>query len=230
MFPLRDTIPSEKVPIVNYLVMGICILVFLFESTMPTPELESFLSTYGLVPANFLSQLDAAQVETVFSSMFLHGGWAHVLGNMWFLFIFGDNVEDRLGHVGYLLFYLFTGICAAGTQVFIQAGSHVAMVGASGAISGVLGAYFVLFPQSRVVALIPAGYFSRTMEVPAIFFLGIWFVMQLLPGVSSLAATTGDVGGVAFWAHVGGFVSGWILAQFIPKEGRRPPREPFDYQ
>jgi membrane associated rhomboid family serine protease len=222
MFPLRDTIPSEKAPVVNWLIMVLCICVFLFESTLAQPELEDFLSSFGLVPAAFLAQPDAAQIERVFSSMFLHAGWAHVLGNMWFLFIFGDNVEDRLGHIGYLLFYLFSGICAAATQVFVQPDSHIAMVGASGAISGVLGAYFVLFPQSRVVAIVPMGYFSRTAEVPAIIFLGLWFAMQLLPGLSSLAATTGDVGGVAFFAHVGGFVSGWILAQFLPKDRARP--------
>lgn len=218
MFPLRDTIPSSKLPIVNWLIIVICILVFLFESSLPSSDLEAFISEFGLIPAAFLAQPDLPHIESVFSSMFLHGGWAHVLGNMWFLYIFGDNVEDRLGHIGYILFYLFTGICAAATQVFIESHSHVAMVGASGAISGVLGAYFVLFPQGRVLALIPAGYFSRTYEVPAIVFLGLWFVMQLLPGVSSLGAASEEVGGVAFWAHVGGFVAGWLLAQFLPKE------------
>ena len=217
MFPLRDTIPSSKMPVVNWLIIVICILVFLFESSLPSSELEAFISDFGLIPAAFLAQPDFAHIESVFSSMFLHGGWAHVLGNMWFLYIFGDNVEDRLGHIGYILFYLFTGVCAAATQVLVESHSHVAMVGASGAISGVLGAYFVLFPEGRVLALIPAGYFSRTYEVPAIVFLGLWFVMQLLPGVTSLGSASDEVGGVAFWAHVGGFVAGWVLAQFLPK-------------
>jgi len=185
---------------------------------MPSSELEEFLTCFGLVPAAFLSHMDLQHARSVFSSMFLHAGWGHLLGNMWFLFIFGDNVEDRMGHLPYLLFYLFAGVCAAATQVFVESQSNIAMVGASGAISGVLGAYFVFYPQARVVALVPMGFFSRTIELPAYLFLGFWFFLQLLPGVSALAiASEHEVGGVAFWAHVGGFLAGWLVAQLWPR-------------
>ncbi len=215
---LRDTIPSNSAPIINWIIIAVCIFIFLFESVLPSGETEQFFDSFGLVPALFLSHIDLQHIGTIFSSMFLHAGWGHVLGNMWFLFIFGDNVEDRLGHVSYLLFYLVVGICAAATQIFVQPGSHIAMVGASGAISGVLGAYFVFFPEARVVSVVPAGAYSRTTELPAFVFLGLWFLMQLLPGMSSLVTAQGnDVGGVAFWAHVGGFAAGWLLARIWPK-------------
>lgn len=218
MFPLRDTIPSRRLPVVNWLIILACTLVFLFESSLPSQGIEQFMDIFGLVPSVLLGHPDPQRVGTVFSSMFLHAGWGHLLGNMWFLYIFGDNVEDRLGHIGYLFFYLFAGVSAAATQVLVESHSNIAMVGASGAISGVLGAYFVFFPQARVLSLVPMGFYSRTYEVPAFVFLGFWFFMQLLPGMSSLVAASQDeVGGVAFWAHVGGFVSGWLIAHLIPK-------------
>jgi membrane associated rhomboid family serine protease len=222
MFPLKDTIPSKSLPIVNWWIIVLCLGAFLYECTLSGTDIESFLSTYGVVPVVFLSNIGGQQISTLFSSMFLHAGWGHVLGNMWFLYIFGDNVEDRMGHVIYPLFYLFTGLCAAATQILVSPQSNVAMVGASGAISGVLGAYFVFYPGARVLSLVPAGLATRTFEVPAFIFLGFWFLMQLLPGVSSLTLTSNnEVGGVAFWAHVGGFASGWILARFFPQ-----PSEP----
>lgn len=203
-------------PIVNSLIIVICLLTFLFECSLGQTEIEPFLNTYGVVPAMFLSHFGVQQISTMFSSMFLHAGWGHVLGNMWFLYIFGDNVEDRLGHIAYPFFYLFTGVLAAATQILISPQSNVAMVGASGAISGVLGAYFVFYPGAGVLSLVPGGLFTRTYEVPAFIFLGLWFVMQLLPGVSSLSLASGnEVGGVAFWAHVGGFASGWIIARIF---------------
>lgn len=219
MFPLKDTIPCESVPLVNWLIIILCTFVFLFEFSLGTGQpLAHFLDTYGVVPWHFLSNVGPRQVSTIFSSMFLHAGWGHLIGNMWFLYIFGDNIEDRFGHFGYLLFYLFCGCCAALAQIFVQHDSHIAMVGASGAISGVLGAYFVFYPQARVLTLVPLGFFTRLYELPAIWFLGIWFGMQFLTGLTSLAiASTSEAGGVAFWAHVGGFAAGFVIAQFFPK-------------
>jgi membrane associated rhomboid family serine protease len=214
MFPIKDLNESRTVPGVTYLIILLNCLVFLFELSLGQGNQESFFLQYGFVPEHFFGDMGLSAIESIFSSMFLHSGWAHVLGNMWFMWIFGDNVEDELGHFGYLLFYLFTGICAALTQAFIDPHSQIAMVGASGAISGVLGAYFVFYPTARVEALIPFGYFSRITEVPAVIFLGIWFGMQLFPGLTSLASLGGhDVGGVAFWAHVGGFISGYLISQ-----------------
>jgi membrane associated rhomboid family serine protease len=162
--------------------------------------------------------------DRVATSMFLHGGWAHIGGNMLYLWIFGDNVEDRLGHVRYLVFYLLCGAAAALAQVYIHGGSSVPMIGASGAISGVLGAYLVLFPHSRVLTLIPIVFFLQIVEVPAIVLLGVWFLMQLVSGVGSLGARA-DVGGVAFWAHVAGFVAG-LLAVHVFKQ---PERQTVDW-
>ncbi len=186
---------------------------------MPPPVLDRLLDGHGVVPAVLATHLtDPREIATIFSSMFLHAGWGHLIGNMWFLFLFGDNVEDRFGHFGYLFFYLFCGCCAAMTQIFAQNGSHTAMIGASGAISGVLGAYFVFYPQARVLTLFLMGIFTRLVEVPAVLFLGLWFVMQFFTGIFSLAiGSDPNVGGVAFWAHVGGFVAGFIIAQFVPK-------------
>jgi membrane associated rhomboid family serine protease len=169
--------------------------------------------TWGLVPATF-------SWTTVATSMFLHGGWAHFLGNMLYLWIFGDNVEDRFGHGRYLAFYLLCGAAAAMLQVAFSAGSRVPMVGASGAIAGVLGAYFVMFPRSRVLTLVPIFIIVQLVEVPAIVLLGLWFVLQLLSGVGSLGQRA-DVGGVAFWAHAGGFVVGMIGVFLF----RRPERQ-----
>jgi membrane associated rhomboid family serine protease len=217
MFPIRDLIESRTVPIISYLIILLNCIVFLFELSLGEGNQETFFQQYGFVPSYFFSNPGLSEAESIFSSMFLHAGWAHVIGNMWFMWIFGDNVEDRFGHIGFIFFYLFTGLCAALTQAFIDPHSQIAMVGASGAISGVLGAYFVFYPTARVEALIPFGYFSRITVVPAVIFLGIWFGMQLIPGLTSLASVSGghEVGGVAFWAHVGGFVSGYIIAQMV---------------
>lgn len=213
MFPLRDNIESDSLPIVTWLIIALNVFVFLIELSVGS-GIEPFLQTYGLVPADFFANLSVAQGMHILSSMFLHAGWGHLLGNMWFLYIFGDNVEDRMGHFRYLLFYIITGLCAALAQAFITPHSHIAMVGASGAISGVLGAYLLFYPRARVLTLVPVGYYSRTTEIPAIFFLGLWFVMQLFTGILPLAAgVSQDEGGVAFWAHVGGFVSGALLSK-----------------
>jgi membrane associated rhomboid family serine protease len=216
VFPIRDNVESRNLPIVTWLIIALNVFVFLIELSAGS-GIESFLQTFGLVPVTFFSNLASGSLH-VLSSMFLHAGWGHLIGNMWFLYIFGDNVEDRMGHFRYLVFYLITGLCAALTQTFITPDSHIAMVGASGAISGVLGAYMIYYPNARVLTLMPMGSYSRTTEVPAVFFLGLWFVMQLFTGIAPLASgVIQDSGGVAFWAHVGGFISGAILAKLFDR-------------
>jgi len=202
MFPLSDVIPSRTTPFVTVGLIILNALVFLFEVTLSERQLQLFSLTYGVVPAEFTW-------SSVFTSMFLHGGWLHFLGNMLYLWIFGDNVEDRFGHARYLLFYLFCGAAAALGQTAIQPYSTVPMIGASGAIAGVMGAYFVLFPHSRVLTAVFIIFFVDLIEIPAIFFLGIWFLMQFFSGVGSLGADAGQ-GGVAFWAHIAGFFVGGI--------------------
>jgi membrane associated rhomboid family serine protease len=202
MFPLADVIPSRTTPVVTVGLIVVNALVFLFEVTLTDRQLQLFALTYGVVPAEFTW-------PTVLTSMFLHGGWLHFLGNMLYLWIFGDNVEDRLGHVRYLLFYVFCGAVAALGQTAIQPYSTVPMIGASGAIAGVMGAYFVLFPHSRVLTAVFIFFFLDLIEIPAVFFLGIWFLMQFFSGVGSLSADAAQ-GGVAFWAHIAGFFVGGV--------------------
>ena len=202
MIPLRDTIPSSRVPLVNYAIIAANVAVFLHESTLG-PRLDGFVYTYGMVPREFAP-------ATLVTSMFLHGGWGHLLGNMLYLYIFGDNVEDRLGHPRYLVFYLLCGVAAAAAQALTNPHSNVPMVGASGAIAGVSGAYLLFFPQARVVTILPLFIFLQIVEIPAVFFLAVWFLWQLVSGVATLG-TRAAAGGVAFWAHVGGFVSGMVL-------------------
>ena len=214
MIPLRDVIPSRTTPYVTIGIIAVNALAFWFELSLSGPSRQAFLREFGIVPAAFAG-------PTVLSSMFLHGGWLHVIGNMWYLWIFGDNVEDRLGHGRYLVFYLLCGGLAGLAQIAMDPKSTVPMIGASGAIAGVMGAYFVLYPHSRVLTLIPLFIFIEIVEIPAIFFLGFWFLMQLFSGVGSIAQTTGAQGGIAFWAHVAGFVVG-LAGVFV---FRRPERQ-----
>jgi membrane associated rhomboid family serine protease len=202
MIPLRDIIPSRTTPYVTISLISLNVLVFMYELSLGR-AVDAFTLYFGLVPAAF-------SWVTVFTSMFLHGGILHVAGNMLYLWIFGDNVEDRMGHGRFVVFYLLCGVAAALAQTITAPDSVVPMVGASGAIAGVMGAYFVLYPKSRIVTLIPLFFFFQVIEVPAILFLGIWFVMQFLSGVGSIVTTAGGgpSGGVAFWAHVAGFVAG----------------------
>jgi membrane associated rhomboid family serine protease len=210
MIPLYDVIPSRTLPVVTVALILLNALVFLFELSLGS-AVDLLLLTYGLVPADF-------SLPTLFTSMFLHGGFTHVGGNMLFLWIFGDNVEDRMGHGRFLAFYLLCGAAAALAQTLMQPASLVPMVGASGAVAGVMGAYFVLDPHSRIVTLV----FFYFIEVPAILFLGLWFFMQFVSGVGSIAATS-DVaaGGIAFWAHVAGFAAGVAGVFFF----RQPERQ-----
>lgn len=215
MIPLRDVIPSRTTPFVTIGLIAINAAVFLYEMSLPERELVTFVTTYGLVPVSFTG-------TAVLTSMFLHGGWMHFLGNSLYLWIFGDNVEDRVGHSRFLMFYLACGAVAAIVQTASNTLSTVPMVGASGAIAGVMGAYIVLFPHSRILTLVPIFFFIQVIEVPAIFFLGIWFAMQLISGVGSLGVeTASDVGGVAFWAHVSGFACGLVGIFLL----RRPERQ-----
>ncbi len=202
MIPLRDVIPSRTTPYITVTIIVLNAAAWFFELSLPRDVLPDFLRAYGLVPAN-------ANVTTLITSMFLHGGWSHVIGNMWYLWIFGDNVEDRLGHGRFIVFYLLCGVAAAIGQIVIDPTSTVPTIGASGAIAGVMGAYFVLFPKSRVLTLIPLIIIWDIIELPAIFLLGFWFLLQLI-SVGTISGSANATGGVAFAAHVAGFVTGLV--------------------
>jgi membrane associated rhomboid family serine protease len=228
MLPLKDDQPSYSTPYVNWFLIGLNILIFLFQATLDPRSSELLAQQFGEVPSHLAAFVAGSHRYTLpqvvlpfFTSMFLHGGWAHVLGNMWFLYIFGDNVEDYLGHFKYLVFYLMSGLIAMGTQVAIYPHSNVPTIGASGAIAGVLGAYLVLYPRARVLT----WFFVFIIYIPAWFVLGEWFVMQFLYGAASLSAAQAgrDLGGVAFWAHVGGFVAGMLMIKLFPERSRRSP-------
>jgi membrane associated rhomboid family serine protease len=223
MFPLRDNIPSLTAPTLNYLIIVINILVFFLELSMGR-ELNEFIQTFGFVPRNFFLQLghgDAVgAIIPIFTSMFLHGGWLHLIGNLWILFIFGDNVEDTLGHGKYLILYLMSGAIACFAQLLSGPGSPIPMVGASGAIAGVMGAYFCLFPHARILTLVPVLFFV-IIEVPAYIFLGFWFLLQFFSGTFSILGARAHVG-VAFWAHVGGFVFGYLALRLLARGAKRP--------
>jgi membrane associated rhomboid family serine protease len=219
MIPLRDVIPSRTKPVVTVAIIALNALVFLYQESLAPPDLMALVYQFGVVPALF-------NPLTLVTSMFMHGGWMHFLGNNLYLWIFGDNVEDRMGHGRFLAFYLICGVAAGLVQLVASAGSRIPMLGASGAIAGVMGAYFVLFPHSRVLTLVPVLFFLQLIEVPAILFLGLWFVMQLLSGVGSIGVqTAADTGGIAFWAHVAGFAAG-VLGIFV---FRRPERQRVDW-
>jgi membrane associated rhomboid family serine protease len=219
VFPLKDDIPSSRVPIVNFLLITVNVLVFLFELSLGS-HVQLLIADYGIVPARSPDVFSA--FPTLFTSMFLHGGWGHLFGNMLYLWIFGDNVEDRLGHVPYLLFYLACGAAAGIAHILTNAGSQVPTVGASGAIAGVLGAYLVLFPGARVLTLLPI-FPVTTTYIPAVFFLGIWFVMQVFSGALQWGISQ-PTSGVAFLAHVGGFITGALFGLLARGFGREPTR------
>ncbi len=218
MIPIKDQIPTRRVPIVNYLLITANVLVFVLQ-WMAGQNQEVLVYQFALIPANFIANPNLANFSDIFTGMFMHAGLAHLGGNMLYLWIFGDNVEDSMGSVKYLLFYLTGGLIASLAHIFTNSTSQIPTVGASGAIAAVLGAYLVLYPRSRVLTFIPLGFFMRLTSVPAVIVLGLWFILQLFNGVVSLGAA--DVGGVAFWAHIGGFVAGVVLAKFL--ENRRRP-------
>jgi membrane associated rhomboid family serine protease len=218
MIPIRDQIPTRRVPFVNYLLIAANIVVFIFQWLAGSDQ-EALVYQFALVPAQVTAGLDLGDIADIFTSMFMHGGLAHIAGNMLYLWIFGDNVEDAMGHGKYLLFYLTGGVVASLAHILTNSGSQIPTVGASGAIAAVLGAYLILYPQSRVQTIIPLGYFMRITVVPASIVLGLWFVLQLFSGFLSLGGP--DVGGVAFWAHIGGFLVGVVLAKLLASR-RRP--------
>lgn len=212
MLPLKDTIPSRSFPAVNWALLAANVIVFLLMAGNARLA-ETWINELALVPARFLANpLDPAELLTIFTSMFMHGGWFHLFSNMLALYIFGDNVEDSMGSQRYLIFYLLCGVAAALTHVFFNPASPIPTVGASGALSGVLAAYLIFFPASRVITLVPVFFLPLLFEIPAVVYLGLWFISQLANGVFSIFIDVQAMGGVAWWAHIGGFVAGLVLA------------------
>jgi membrane associated rhomboid family serine protease len=218
MFPLRDDRPTYSAPIVTTLLIVACTLVFFFELTLDEYTRNFFIDVYGLVPAHL-------RLSSLITSMFLHGGWMHIIGNMLFLWAFGKSLEDAMGHSKFLAFYLIGGIIAGLVQVFFNLGSSVPMVGASGAIAAVMGAYLIKFPRARIHTLIIVIFFFTTADIPAAFILIYWFAVQVFSGYGSIAHTTVmENGGVAFFAHIGGFIAGIVLIQLMGTRNRYVPR------
>jgi rhomboid family protein len=235
MFPIQDSVPSRSVPVVTGALILINILVFFFELMLPPQSIENLFYLFGLVPVRFTHPDWAAYVGfpidnywPLLTYQFLHGGWFHIIANMWTLWIFGDNVEDRMGPLRFVIFYLICGVLAAVTQVWITPDSTVPSVGASGAIAGVLGAYLLFFPTARLVVLVPILFFPFFFEVPAVLFLVLWFFIQLLSGTAMLANPQ-QVGGIAFWAHIGGFIAGILLCGFFVQRPVRRRMQPDEY-
>jgi membrane associated rhomboid family serine protease len=220
VIPLRDVVPSRTTPYITITIIALNGLAWLFELSLPHDVLSEFITLYGVVPAAFAP-------ATLVTSMFLHGSWSHVLGNMWYLWIFGDNVEDRVGHGRFIVFYLLCGIVAALGQIAVAPHSTLPTIGASGAIAGVMGAYFVLYPRSRVLTLIP-WIFLQIVELPAIVLLGFWFVMQLFSAGTIAMTTSSNGGGVAFAAHVVGFLVG-MGGVFLFKQRALDPWDEANY-
>lgn len=225
MIPIRDNIPSSRVPVVTFGIIGLNVLIFFNELRLGS-QLQDYLLLHGVIPARYTVAEVARlftfreQIGALFTSMFLHGGWLHLLGNMWTLWIFGDNVEDRLGHGRYVALYLAGGLAAALMHIFTNSGSTVPTIGASGAIAAVMGAYFRFYPFARVETLIPPFFFGPTFVLPAILFLGWWFLLQFFNGTLSLGMRGPGFSGVAWWAHVGGFAFGLLAC--LPATRPRP--------
>jgi len=217
MFPLRDDRPTWTAPIVTTLLIIACALVFFFELSLDEYSRNYFITLYGVVPARL-------RPVTLLTSMFLHGGWSHIIGNMLFLWAFGKSLEDAMGHTKFLAFYLVCGVAAGITHVVFNPDTTLPTVGASGAIAGVMGAYLVKFPRSRIHTLIFVLFFVTTADIPAAFILLYWFAAQLLSGYGSVAHTHISDGGVAWFAHIGGFITGMILVQFMGARTRYFPR------
>src|ERR1700735_1935348 len=227
MIPLKDMTPRGSVPVMTLLLIAVNVVVFIHQISLSPAQSEAFVRLYGLVPAKLSLALAcrpsrlADALIPLFTCMFLHGGWLHIIGNMWFLWIFGARVECRMGPFIYLIFYLVCGIASGATQLIFSWGSNLPSIGASGAISGVLGAYVVFFPGSRILTLVPLFIIWFTARLPAFIFIGLWFLAQFLSGIGSLGAQgTANTGGVAWWAHIGGFLLGVFLARSVG--GRRP--------
>ncbi|HLN59557.1 MAG TPA: rhomboid family intramembrane serine protease [Thermoanaerobaculia bacterium] len=228
MIPIRDTIPRQHFPFAVWTLIAVNIVVFIYELKVPRDLTEQFIYLFGLVPARFTDPGWAASVGfphtywPFLTTMFLHGGWLHIIGNMWVLWIFGDNVEDRMGPVRFLLFYLLCGLAAGAVHVLTNPRSQVPAVGASGAIAGVMAAYFVLFPRARIVAMFPIFFYPVFFQVPAFIYLGFWFLTQFFSGTLAIASQR-EVSGIAWWAHVGGFGAGILtFSLFLRPRQARP--------
>lgn len=223
MIPIRDSMKSRSFPFVNLVLIVVNFWVFMKELMVEPYQLNQLYYTYGLVPADAVNAfMGGVPVVSImlpfFTAIFLHGGWVHIIGNMLYLWIFGDNVEDRLGHMCYLFFYLAAGLAGNIVHVAANPSSTVPVIGASGAVAGILGGYFVLFPRSRILALVPIFFFLTLMEVPALIFIAIWFIVQVFNGMASLGGTANAV---AWWAHIGGFVAGALLVRLLNRPGPR---------
>ncbi|MFB6356855.1 MAG: rhomboid family intramembrane serine protease [bacterium] len=211
MFPVRDLNPTEQVPLITYVFIAINLLVFGYQLGLPREVLKQFIHVWGFVPVDFTQSPGSGEITTAFTSMFLHGGPIHLAGNMLFLWVFGDNIEDELGPVNFLVFYLLCGIAAVAGQYWAAPYSEIPMVGASGAISGVMGAYLLLYPSTRILTIVIIIYLVRFIYLPAWFFLGYWFLLQFLSGTISMYSDQSAQGGVAWFAHIGGFAAGIFL-------------------
>lgn len=227
MIPIRDTVPSSTFPIVTVVLIAINGLIFLYEAALGE-QVNRVVYEFGVIPARFFWEGELGRASIFeryfpfFTSMFLHGGWMHVISNMWFLWIFGDNIEDRLGRARFLAFYILCGLAAGLAHAYLNSDSRIPTVGASGAIAGVMGGYIVLYPHSRVLTLVPILFFIQFFEIPAVFFLGYWIVLQVFEGTASLMGP--ESGGVAWWAHIGGFVIGALLVLLF----KRPERSEYE--
>lgn len=214
MIPLYDENPTRIFPLITVLLIAANVAVFIYELILPSPQaLEGFVRAAAIIPYDVTHNLNLRVSLTLFTSLFVHAGWLHIIGNMLYLWIFGNNVEDAMGHLRFALFYLLCGLAASAGQIAVNIDSPVPNIGASGAIAGVLGAYLVLFPRARVVSLVTLGYFVRLVRVPAVLVLGLWIVVQLFSGLASLGMP--EVGGVAWFAHLGGFLVGLLLVRLF---------------
>jgi len=222
MLPIRDDVRSQSFPIMNTLLIAANAIVFFLEAGLSPVQMDRVVNLIGFVPARF-SLLNPLSYLPIFTSMFMHGGWFHIISNMWILFIFGDNVEDRIGSFRYLFFYLLGGVAAALLHFFVQPTSNIPVVGASGAIAAVMGAYFLFYPRARVISMIPVFVIPWFIQVPAVIYLGVWFISQLYSGVLSLGGAGGvEMGGIAWWAHIGGFVFGALMSGLFGAKRKKP--------
>jgi membrane associated rhomboid family serine protease len=236
MVPLKDTVPSRSFPLVNWMLIGLNVFMFMAElSAASRGQVEAMIHDFGIVPARFLAYPGPRELSTLITGMFLHAGWLHLFSNMLALYIFGDNIEDRMGSAKYLVFYLLCGILAGVAHIVFNTSSTVPSVGASGAIAGVLGAYLILFPHSTVITLIPVFFYPIFVEIPAVIYLGVWFLSQMISGTMQIVHTIYSPearaqGGVAWWAHAGGFIAGALLVwMFATPQRKLRPRYADEY-
>ncbi len=218
MFPIKDTIPHRYTPFVVYFLIIVNVFVFIIELSLPYPQRQLFFYTFGLVPLKITQ--NGWDFYSLFTNMFLHGGWFHIISNMWALWIFGDNVEDRMGHFRFFIFYILCGLAANIVHYYFNKLAPVPVIGASGAIAGVMGAYMIMFPTSRIITLIPIFFIPFFFEIPAVIFLFFWFMSQVISGTFTKLFMPPNVGGIAWWAHIGGFIAGIILHKFFIKKDR----------